>query len=401
MSDHGEMDGQKVFRVWLAGLTVSLLGTQVLTYGLSWTAAGISGTLSGIVLSVVALPRLVLAISAGALADRIGPWRIMLLSDCAMFFVGVGGYVLVLNLGPMPWVLVLIAALIGTSDAFYRPSSGAVPRLLVSESGLDRAVAARQAVNQVVGFSGPAIAGSVVTAFALQGAALSAAVGFLAMVVLMSILRKRVGQFNRAENRNSLLFDTWLGIRASASLPKVRTILLLLCCTAGFVLPLMTLLAPLLGHTNSWTAAQTGIVSGAFAGGLGTAALVVYRFGGKTLLKIPVVVGLVISGLAIVGIALSGTFWIAAIYSAVSGFGAGTFTVRTATALLINTPEELTSRIQASALLAQTIPMLIMNNVFGMLADSIGPVTVTVISGLCACSVGVLCLFIRSARRLE
>lgn len=390
----------RFFWIWLGGLTFSLLGTQVLTYSLTWTAAGISGALSGIVLTATALPRLLLAMPAGALADRVGPWRIMLASDTTMFLVAIATTVVAHLTSSMTWILVVIGLCIGTSDAFYRPSSGAAPRLLVPTSYLGQATAARQTVNQIVGFVGPALAGVVVTAFALSGSGLVSSAAFLAMAVLLFISRSALGQGQPSNSARPFLHDMWAGVTTAFKLPTVRTILILLAVTAGFVLPLTTLLTPLIGHERGWTGGETGLVSGSFAAGLGVAALLIFFAGSSWLNRIPAVTGLLFSGAGIVFVALAPHFWLASLFAVVAGFGAGTFTVRSAAALLRDTPDEYTSRIQAAALLAQTLPVLVTNNIFGPLSDTLTPTSVTLGCGMLATLVGGVALFLRSTRNI-
>lgn len=390
----------RFFWIWLGGLTLSLLGTQVLTYSLTWTAAEISGALSGIVLTATAIPRLLLAMPAGTLADRVGPWRIMLISDTTMFLLAVATTTFAHLTSSATWILVAIGLCIGTSDAFYRPSSGAAPRLLVPASYLGQATAARQTINQVVGFVGPALAGIVVGTFALSGSGLVSAATFLSMAILLFVCRSSLGQVQRRASKRPLLSDMWAGVTTAFKLPAVRTILLLLAATAGFVLPLATLLTPLIGHERGWTGGQTGLVSGSFAAGLGVAALLIFFAGSSWLNRIPAVTGLLVSGSGIVFVALAPQFWMASLFAVLAGFGAGTFTVRSAAALLRDTPEEFTSRIQAAALLAQTLPVLVTNNIFGPLSDILEPTTVTLGCGVIATLVGAIALLARSTRSI-
>ena len=69
------------FWLWLAGAGLSLLGTQVLAFGMAWAAASLSGTLAGLVLTAIVLPRVLLLLVGGAVADRAGPFRVLLVGD--------------------------------------------------------------------------------------------------------------------------------------------------------------------------------------------------------------------------------------------------------------------------------------------------------------------------------
>ncbi|WP_246246465.1 hypothetical protein [Isoptericola sediminis] len=60
------------YLAWLAGVTVSQLGSAVLMFALGWAAAGLGGTTAATVLILNGLPRVVLLVVGGAVADRVG-----------------------------------------------------------------------------------------------------------------------------------------------------------------------------------------------------------------------------------------------------------------------------------------------------------------------------------------
>ncbi|MEK8227311.1 hypothetical protein NKG05_16295 [Oerskovia sp. M15] len=66
------------YLAWLSGVTVSRLGDAVLAFALGWAAAGRGGTTAALVLTLNGLPRLVLMVVGGAVADRLGARRILI-----------------------------------------------------------------------------------------------------------------------------------------------------------------------------------------------------------------------------------------------------------------------------------------------------------------------------------
>ncbi|MEU3457259.1 MFS transporter [Micromonospora sp. NPDC006766] len=177
--------------VWLAGVTLSLLGSQIMAFAMTWTAAGWGGAFAGTVLTAINLPRVVLLLFGGALADRIGAWHVMITSDVTMAAATVllGGAVLVL--GVQPYLLLAAALIIGVVDAFYLPSSGSMPRRLVSGAGLARAMSARQAIGQLSTFADPSAGGLVVATAGLAAAAFMNAGTFVVMAAILIGLRPR------------------------------------------------------------------------------------------------------------------------------------------------------------------------------------------------------------------
>ncbi|MEU6078423.1 MFS transporter, partial [Micromonospora sp. NPDC047074] len=177
--------------IWLSGVLVSLLGSQVMAFGMTWVAAERGGAFAGLVLTAVNLPRVLLLLLGGALADRIGAWRVMITADATMAAATVllGGALVVW--GARPCLLLAAAVVIGVVDAFYLPSSGSMPRRLVPAEGLARAVSARAAVGQVAAFVGPSAGGLVVATAGLAAAAFANAGTFAVMAFVLVALRPR------------------------------------------------------------------------------------------------------------------------------------------------------------------------------------------------------------------
>jgi MFS family permease len=117
------------FWAWITGSTTSLLGTQMLFFALAWVAAGHGGAAAGLVLTAGNLPRTALLLVGGALADRVGLWRVLVVGDVVMT-VATGLLALaVVTLGTPLWLLIGAAFLTGVVDA---STSRRRPHCLVS-----------------------------------------------------------------------------------------------------------------------------------------------------------------------------------------------------------------------------------------------------------------------------
>jgi hypothetical protein len=82
--------------------------------------------------------------------------------------------------------------------------------------------------------------------------------------------------------------------------------------------------------------------------------------------------GLLVAGLAVGSLALSGSGPVAAAATFVLGLGTGAFTTHVGPLLLRASPAGYLSRVQAVLLVVQTAPLLVTLNVFGWLADRTG-----------------------------
>lgn len=177
--------------IWLGGAALSLLGSQMMAFGTTWVAAAWGGAFAGAVLTAVNLPRVALLLFGGALADRVGAWRVMITSDFAMAGAALVLGSAVLVVGVQPYLLLGIALVIGIVDAFYLPSSGSMPRRLVTGEPLARAMSARQVTGQLATFAGPSAGGLLVATAGLATVAFVNAGTYVVMAVILVGLRPR------------------------------------------------------------------------------------------------------------------------------------------------------------------------------------------------------------------
>ncbi len=385
---------------WLFGVIWTLIGMQVLSFGLGWIAAGISGTTAGLVLTAVALPRVVLALVGGTLADRVGAWRVMVVSDLAMFCITATLYFIVATIGSPAWLLIATGAIIGTADAFYRPASGSLPRYLVPMQSMRRATAARQIVIQSISFIGPALGGVFIAWLGLAGSAAAASVGFVLMLVVLITLRHQVPRMTRSPDRSSFLKESREGLNYSMSDPAIRGILLILATVAGFVFPLTTLLVPLMTRQNGWTTVSAGVIAGCYAGGLALASAIFILNKENAIKRLPAVSGILVTGISMVVVAIAPYPAVAGCGAAVAGFGSGLFTAKAAPVLLTKVPNSYLSRVQAVALLGQTLPILLTNNLLGFLGDIWGARETTLACAVVVTAIGIVSLARPSTRSI-
>lgn len=389
---------------WLFGTVWTLLGTQILSFGLSWAASENGGAAAGLVLTAITLPRVLLSLHGGVAADRAGPWKMMVRMDGCMFCVSAAAAVLMFWLGTPLWLLLATAALLGTADAFYRPAAGSYPRVLTPGSSLLRATAARQALIQLTAAAGPAAGGVVVVWLTLGGSAAAAAVGYLFMFLVLLSLRRSVPAPSPATAaavvRRSVLRDAADGLRMAWVRPEIRAVLGLLAAISGLVLPLTTLLVPLLARSREWDAAAAGTVSGCFAAGMAVAVLLIVGRGRRAFGRVPPVAGLLLCGLAMVGLACGQAVWLCGAFAVAAGLGTGIFSGKVAPLMLVGVPESHTGRIQAAAVLAQMLPLLGANILLGWISDAVGPAPVIAGCGAATALIAALCLTRRPLREL-
>ncbi|GAA3917952.1 MFS transporter [Actinoplanes auranticolor] len=364
------------YGIWLAAATVSLLGTQVLGFAMAWVAAGRGGAFAGLVLTAINLPRVLLLLAGGAVADRVGAWHVMIVADVVMTVVMLVLAGAALAVGEQPWLLVGAALAVGLVDAFYLPSSGSLPRLLVSGPGLARALSARQLAGQLVAAAGPPLGALVVAAAGIAAAALGNAATFALMAVVLLGLRRSLpgpaaptgaapvpaarGFWRQAAD----------GVRTAAGDRVLRPALLLTAAAAAFLLPVAGLLVPLLARQRQWPAAAGGSIVGAIALGTAVVAGTVLLRGAARRPGAVAITGLLIAAGSVGALAVAPGAPAAIGAGLVAGLGNGLFSAHIAPLVLEAAPATHLARIQAVLVLVQSVPLLVTNNALGGLADA-------------------------------
>ncbi|MET7301309.1 MFS transporter [Embleya sp. NPDC005575] len=375
----------RMYLVWLAGTQASLLGDAALYFALGWAATAHGGSTAALVLTAVTLPRALLLLLGGAVGDRFGARRVLIVGDAAMLVTTLGLAVATYRFGTPVWLLVAIAALIGVVDAFYLPATGSMPRRLVGPAQLPRALALRQAGGQVAALLGAPLGAVLIASTGAAGAALLDA-GTFAIVLVVLVCVRPAFDVEQAPRDERLATGAVAGVKLAFADPILRPALLLTAVAAGCLLPVASLLNPLLTRRHGWDAGAAGLVAGGQSLGMIAVALLITRRGLVRRVGVGAALGLCVAAVGIAGIALAPTITVAVIAGIVVGIGSGLFACHIAPLVLTGVPDTHLSRTQALLTLVQTVALLLANNVLGALADGTGPSTATI---LCAAAVGV------------
>ncbi|MEV4427955.1 MFS transporter [Streptomyces sp. NPDC049602] len=259
---------------WLGAFTASTLGDSIYYLALSWAAVS-SGTpaQAGLVLAVSAVPRALLMLFGGVIADRLGPRRVVLASDTVRCLVTLGLAATLFLASPGLWILAAVALVFGTVDALFLPAVGALPPRIAERDQLTRVQGLRGLAYRsgaVLGapLGGLAVAvGGPATAFGVAG------VLFALSLPLLSALRLRpLPAADEARDATALrdLADGLRYLRGHRLLGPLMIVVLL--SDLGFVGPLNVGLA-VLSAERGWGASGIGWILAGFGTGAGAASL--------------------------------------------------------------------------------------------------------------------------------
>ncbi|MFI1571195.1 MFS transporter [Streptomyces anulatus] len=276
---------------WLGAYTASMVGDSIYFMALAWAAArtgSASGT--GLVLAAGSIPRALLMLGGGVLADRLGPRRVVIGSDAARAVLVLGLAATLVLTAPTVGVLVAVALLFGAVDALFLPAVGALPPRISPPGQLARiqglrGLAARGASIVGAPLGGVAVAtGGPTLAFAIAGALFA-----LSLPLLLSLrIRPLPGPVKHGgtvagdheertvtEEKPTARQDLVDGLRYIRRHPLLGPLMIVIGLSElGFVGPLNLGLI-LLSEQRGWGAAGMGWIVAGFASGAAGAALLI------------------------------------------------------------------------------------------------------------------------------
>src|SRR6185436_18951068 len=142
----------------------------------------------GLVLAAHALPLVGFILLGGVLADRISRTRVMIASDAARCALHALLAALIFTGAVEIWHIVVIEALYGCAEAFFKPAQTGLLPQTVPEEEIQPARAASGTMETIAEFAGPSLATALVLglgagwAFAIDAATFLVSVAFLARV---------------------------------------------------------------------------------------------------------------------------------------------------------------------------------------------------------------------------
>nr|WP_202502391.1 MFS transporter [Streptomyces sp. SID5785] len=177
---------------WLGAYTTSVTGDVVYFTVLTWAVAEAAGPArAGLVLAAGALPRAVLMLAGGVLADRFGPLRVLIGSDLVRCLAVLAAAAVTYARGPELPLLCLLAVCFGVADALFMPAVGALPARLTTPDRLTRVQGLRSLAVRLANTVGPLVAAAALTAGGAPGAFAVVGALFVVSLVLLAALRVR------------------------------------------------------------------------------------------------------------------------------------------------------------------------------------------------------------------
>ena len=386
------------YRLFWTGALISNIGTWMQNITVPYVLYHITGRAVWVGFAVVAqiLPSIVLNPLSGSLADRFSRRGQLRVSNAAQAVTAIGLW-LVWATGVHNALAVLaLVAVGGTAAMATQPAWQALVPDLVPDEHRMNAITLNSAQANSARAVGPALGGLVLGVHWLgpSAAFLSNAVSFIAVIVVLTMIRSPDRHAGRLEGR------VWHQYREAASyarghagLVTAYALTALVCGLANPVFQMVVVFARRVYHVG---AGSYGVLAAVYGIGAVTGAVVLGTKAATRTRGSILRWSLVVQAVAMVLFGAAPTIWLGAPVLAVLGAGTLASIATLNTSIQLAAPDALRGRVLALWVLAYTATYPAGSLLQGAMADRIGPGWTVALAG-CALGLGGLALARRTA----
>jgi len=371
------------FRLLAAGQFTSTAGDYCYAVALPWLV--LSGHRSaaalGVVLACYGVPRALLTLPGGSLADRFGPRRVMLASDATR--CGLAALFAALAAARVSSVAAIapLAAALGACSALFLPASLTMMPTLIDRGGLTSANALYTGFVQAGSMLGPVIGGLLVAAAGPAPAFAVDAGSFLVSATCLSLIGRasiRRAQPQAGETTPTVAGNVWTLLRQT----RVLRVVLVVSVTANFALTgTIEVALPALAHAR-YGADGFGAALACIAVTSTVSAFAVARLGDRFARATLIAGGFQVAAIAIAAAPFLGGLPGLAACLSIFGLALGFDNAVWGTLIQRWAPPELLGRVWGLLMLAPVVSFPLSTLLAGVLTRDLGPAAVFPVAGL-------------------
>lgn len=389
------------FRLFMAGQSVSLIGTWMQSVAMSWLVYRLTGSafLLGVVGFTSQIPTFLLAPVAGVFADR---WnrRHLLIATQALAMLQAALLAAAVLAGVIQvWHIIVLSILLGVVNAFDIPiRQSFIVEMVSQREYLSNAIALNSSIVQAARLIGPAVAGILVASFGEGVCFVLNSVSYLAVLLALAAmnLEPKPEQIKSCRNVLHELAD---GFRYAVGFRPIRTILLMVAMVSLTGIP-YTVLIPVIAKEILHGGAHTfGFLMA--AGGCGALAATIHLASRKSVLglgRLIVFAGFLFA-IGVASFAVSTNIKISFVSLVIAGFGAITMIASSNTILQTILDESMRGRVMSFFAVAFLGMAPFGSFGAGTMAGIIGPRDTLLLGAVCC--LGSTLLFARQLPKIK
>jgi MFS family permease len=372
------------YRLFVAGQSVSLVGTWMQQVAMSWLVYRLTGSamLLGLVGFISQVPTLLIAPIAGVLADRWDRRRLLIATQTLAMVQAAFLSVVVLTGVVQVWQILFLSLLLGIVNAVDIPvRQSFVVEMVEQPEDLGNAIALNSSMVNGARLIGPSIAGLLVASVGEGICFLLNAVSYLAVIMALLAMRIQPGS-RHLRPRRHILLELLEGFQYAFQFGPIRSILLLVALISLMGMPYAVLVPVfakeiLHGGAHTFGFLMTAAGCGALAGTL-------YLASRQSVLGLGwvIVFATILFAFGIIAFAFSQTFVLSMAALMVAGFGAMTLVASSNTILQTILDEDKRGRVMSFFTMA-FIGMAPFGSLgAGAMAGIVGPQTTLLLGGI-------------------
>ncbi|HEY3309370.1 MAG TPA: MFS transporter [Desulfuromonadaceae bacterium] len=262
------------YRLFVAGQSVSLVGTWMQQVAMSWLVYRLTGSamLLGAVGFISQIPTIFISPVAGVLADRWDRRRLLIATQALAMFQAAFLAILVLTGLVQVWQIMLLSLVLGIVNAIDIPiRQSFVVDMVEHREDLGNAIALNSSMVNGARLIGPSIAGLLVASVG-EGICFSLnAISYMAVIAALAAMR--IPHVSRHHHRRHILHELQEGFSYAYKFGPIRSILLMVALVSLMGMP-YTVLVPVFakdilhGGAHTFGFLMTAAGSGALLGTL-------------------------------------------------------------------------------------------------------------------------------------
>jgi MFS family permease len=333
------------FRIFFSGYVVSLIGIWMHRVARQWLVLDLTDSAFwvGAVDALGSLPILVFSLYAGALADRVSRYRMVIVTQVTAMVLALVLAALVLGGVVQLWHVVTLTGLMGTALAFDIPARQSFFVELVGKDDLLNAIALNSSAFNASRVVGPAIGGVVIVTLGVGVCFLANGLSYLA--VLAALFAMTVPARVVADSSGGAGRRIREGLQYVAGESRIRAIVMNLAGISIFGFPSLVLLPVVAREVLGGGAQAYGWMVSAVGGGAVVGALVLAIYAWRV--SKGRLVGLATTGfgVAIVALGFSRSLGVMLVLLVLAGLAMIVTTATTNSLLQTIAPDELRGRV--------------------------------------------------------
>ena len=381
--------GFRDYRLFWFGQLISLSGTWMQSVAQGWLVYSLTKSpfYLGMVAAAGSLPILLFTLGGGIAADRFRKRNLLLITQALSIVPALLlGILTELKMATV-WQVALIAAFLGTVNAFDIPARQAFMVELVGKESLTNAIALNSAAFHGARMIGPVIAGIAIANIGLPACFYLNAASFLAVIVSLS----KISASGEARIASQGVFrDLIEGLQFMRNKPDIYRIIVMIAVFSLLAMPFVTLLPVFAVEVLKTGSAGFGFLVGATgAGALSAALFLALKSDIEKKNRFLAIAAFCIS-LPLLAFSMSENFYFSLTTLFFIGWGLVSFLATANSFIQLSVPDNLRGRAMSvyAFVFLGTAP--IGNSLMGTVADLIGTAHSVTISALVCIAVSVV-----------